>query len=68
VVLDGIEKGGVDALVVQNPFAIGYEGVRILADAVEGKTVPKQVPIESMIVDRSNLEEMKQKYPAALGL
>ncbi|HOK66600.1 MAG TPA: substrate-binding domain-containing protein [Anaerohalosphaeraceae bacterium] len=68
VVLEGIEKGGVDALVVQNPFAIGYEGVRILIEALEGKTVPKQVPIESMIVERENLEEMKQKFPAALGL
>ncbi len=68
VLLEGIESGGVEALVVQNPFAIGYEGVRIVVEAIEGKDVPAQVPIESMVVDRENLEEMKEKYPAALGL
>ena len=68
VLLEGIENGGVEALVVQNPFAIGYEGVRIVIEAIEGKKVPKRVAIESMVVDRSNLQEMKDKFPAALGL
>ncbi|HOT72301.1 MAG TPA: substrate-binding domain-containing protein [Anaerohalosphaeraceae bacterium] len=68
VLLEGIENGAIEALVVQNPFAIGYEGVRVLVDALQGKKVPSQVPIESMVVCRDNLEEMKQKFPAALGL
>lgn len=68
VLLEGIESGGVEALVVQNPYAIGYEGVKIVVEAIEGKEVSAQVPIESMIVDRENLEEMKEKFPAALGL
>ena len=68
VLLEGIEDGGVDALVIQNPYAIGYEGVRIVIEAIEGEQVPAKVPIESMIVDRSNLAEMKEKFPAALGL
>lgn len=68
VLLEGIENGGVEALVVQNPYAIGYEGVRFAIEAIEGRPVPPQVPIESMVVDRSNLAEMKEKFPAALGL
>ena len=28
----------------------------------------KNIPVESMIVDKDNLEEMKKKFPAALGL
>ena len=64
----GIEEGGVEALVVQNPFEIGYQGVKAAVDAIDGKEVPKKMPISSMIVDKNNLEEMKQKFPAALGL
>jgi ribose transport system substrate-binding protein len=68
VLLEGIENGGVEALVIQNPYAIGYEGVKFVIEAIEGRPVPPQVPIESMVVDRSNLAEMKEKFPAALGL
>ena len=68
ILLDGIEEGGVEALVVQNPFEIGYQGVKAAVEAIEGKDVPKKIPISSMIVNKDNLEEMKQKFPAALGL
>lgn len=68
ILIEGIEEGGVEALVVQNPFEIGYQGVKAAVDAIDGKEVPKKMPISSMIVDKNNLEEMKQKFPAALGL
>ena len=68
VLLEGIENGGVEAIVIQNPYAIGYEGVRIVIEAIEGKAAPPQVPIESMVVDQSNLARMKEEFPAALGL
>ncbi|HAS81277.1 MAG TPA: sugar ABC transporter substrate-binding protein [Verrucomicrobia bacterium] len=68
VLLEGIERGEVAALIVQNPFEIGYQGVRLVVEAIANRPVPKAYPIPSMIVDRSNLAEMKQKFPAALGL
>jgi ribose transport system substrate-binding protein len=68
ILIDGIAEGGVEALVVQNPFEIGYQGVIAAVSALEGKTVPKKMPIPSMLVNKDNLEEMKQKFPAALGL
>jgi len=68
ILLEGIANGEVDALVVQNPFEIGYSGVKILVDSINGKKVPKKVPIASMVVDSDNLEEIKEKFPAALGL
>ena len=68
ILIDGISEGGVEALVVQNPFEIGYQGVVAAVSAIEGKTVPKKMPIASMLVNKDNLEEMKQKFPAALGL
>jgi ribose transport system substrate-binding protein len=68
ILLNGIEEGGVEALIVQNPYEIGYQGVKAAAEALDGKEVPKRMPIPSMIVNKDNLEEMKQKFPAALGL
>ncbi len=68
VLLDGIEQGGVEALIVQNPYEIGYQGVKAAVAAINGEEVPKRMPISSMIVNKDNLEEMKQKFPAALGL
>lgn len=45
--IDEMGKGQIDAMVVQNPFAMGYEGVRLLSALVKGndevikKTLPK---------------------------
>ncbi|MBI9016372.1 MAG: substrate-binding domain-containing protein [Phycisphaerae bacterium] len=68
ILLEGIAAGEVEALIVQNPFEIGFQGVMIAVDTLEGISCPKKKPINSMIVDKNNLEEMKQKFPAALGL
>ena len=68
ILIEGIAEGKVEALVVQNPFEIGYQGVKAAVDALDGKTVPKKMPISSMIVNKDNLEQMKKEFPAALGL
>lgn len=68
ILLEGIESGSVDALIVQNPFEIGYKGVQTCVGAIEGNTPAKNIPIPSMVVNKTNLEEMKIKFPAALGL
>lgn len=66
--LDGVSAGHISALIVQNPDEIGYRGVNILVDVLEGKEVEAKVDVPSMVVDAGNLEEMKVKFPAALGL
>ncbi len=68
ILLEGIARGGVEALIVQNPFQIGYLSVKTCISAIEGNETTKNIPVESMIVDKNNLEEMKEKFPAALGL
>ena len=68
VLLEGIEKGEVDSLIVQNPFEIGYSGVKTAVELLDGKSVDKLKPIPSMIVDKANLEQMKADFPSALGL
>ena len=68
VLLEGIEKGEVDSLIVQDPYKIGYTGVKTAVDILDGKKVEKLKPIPSMIVDKNNLEAQKKENPAALGL
>ena len=68
VLLEGIEHGEVDSLIVQNPYEIGYSGVKTAVELLDGKKVEKLKPIPSMIVDKTNLEQMKAEFPSALGL
>lgn len=68
VLLDGIERGEVEALIVQNPFEIGYQGVILAMRALDGEALEKNNNVPSMVVDAANLEEMKKKFPSALGL
>ncbi len=68
VLLDGVANGGVEAIIAQNPFEIGYHGVRIAAKLLAGEEVPAEYPVASMIVNKQNLEEMKKQNPEALGL
>ena len=68
VLLDGIENGEVEALIVQDPYKIGFTGVKTAISLLNNQPVEKIIPIPSMIVDKDNLEEQKQKNPAALGL
>jgi ribose transport system substrate-binding protein len=68
VLVEGIEKGEVEALIVQNPYEIGYQGVQLVVKAIQGETNPKTVPIPSMVADRDSIEQLKREFPTALGL
>ncbi len=68
VLLEGIERGEVLAIIAQNPFEIGYSGVKTAVKLLKKQKVEKQVPVPSMVVDRANLQQMKKDYPEALGL
>jgi ribose transport system substrate-binding protein len=51
-------KGGVfDALVVQDPFKMGYEAVRTLADKLSGKTPEKRIDLKAVVVTRADLDK-----------
>ncbi|MBS1372040.1 MAG: substrate-binding domain-containing protein [Lentisphaeria bacterium] len=68
MLVDGVAKGKVDAVIVQNPFEIGRRGILRAVEAIENKPGEPFTPIPVFVVNRKNLEEMKRKYPAALGL
>ena len=45
-----------DVLVVQNPFKMGYEGVKTIVDVKNGKTPPKSIDTGVTVVTRDNLD------------
>jgi len=61
-----LERGTIQALVVQNPFKMGYEGVKTAIRAVRGETVEKQQDTGVAIVTKENMatpEMEKLLYP-----
>ena len=55
--VDGLQDGSVDALVVQNPYAMGYLGVESAYKLLNGQggELAKIVDTSTQIVDRNNL-------------
>ncbi|NOU67570.1 substrate-binding domain-containing protein [Paenibacillus sp. LMG 31461] len=53
--LELLQEGVIQATIIQNPFSIGYLGVKSAVDAIEGKTVPKRVETGLKAIDLSNM-------------
>ncbi len=53
--LNGIEGGVIDATIVQQPFEFGYQSVKLLKDAKDGKAVPASVDTGILTVKKNNL-------------
>lgn len=51
---DALEKGEIDALILQDPVKIGYLGVKAVAEYNSGKQPQKQVDVEPTLVTRDN--------------
>ncbi|GAH05701.1 unnamed protein product, partial [marine sediment metagenome] len=41
--VNGLKSGAIDSLVVQNPYKMGYEGVKAVIARLDGKEVPKHI-------------------------
>jgi ribose transport system substrate-binding protein len=59
--IDGLKTGVIDSLVVQNPFKMGYEGVKAVLDKLEGKEVPKRIDTGVWLVTKERLDEPEIK-------
>jgi ribose transport system substrate-binding protein len=55
--IEDLKEGSVDALVVQDPFKIGYESVRTIVDKLSGKEPPKRMDLSARIVRKADLEK-----------
>lgn len=56
LLLEGVRTGVVDSLVVQNPYKMGYEGVRTLIAALDGTKVERRLDTGVTLVTKDNLE------------
>ncbi|MDX1933417.1 MAG: substrate-binding domain-containing protein [Capsulimonadales bacterium] len=52
---DSLEKGDIDSLIVQNPFKMGYEGVRTIVDLKAGKTPEKRLDTGVSLMTKENM-------------
>ncbi len=55
--LDGLRAGQIDALVVQDPFKMGYEGVKAVVAQLHGQSVPKRIDTGVELITQARLAE-----------
>lgn len=53
--VSALKEGHISALVVQDPFKIGYESVRTMAEVLAGKPVEARIDTGATVVDRGNV-------------
>lgn len=59
--IEDLKEGSVDALVVQDPFKMGYESVRSIVDKINGKQPPKRIDLSAQVVNKADLEKPEVK-------
>jgi ribose transport system substrate-binding protein len=53
--LDMLQDGVIDATLIQNPFNIGYLGVKHAVEAMSGKQPPRRTETDTKIIDLENM-------------
>jgi ribose transport system substrate-binding protein len=64
--VEGLKKGDVQGLVVQNPMRMGYLGVKTIVDILQGRKVEKVVDTGVQLVTPENMDQPESKellYP-----
>ncbi|MGQ9456139.1 MAG: ABC transporter substrate-binding protein [Armatimonadota bacterium] len=57
--IDALRKGTIQALIVQDPYKMGYEGVRTAIAVLKGKSVPKRIDTGVKVVTMKNFRDPK---------
>ena len=55
--IEDLKSGAIDAMVVQDPFKIGYDGVKTLVEFLNGKTPPKQIDLNARVLMKEDLDK-----------
>jgi ribose transport system substrate-binding protein len=63
--VQAVREGTIDALVVQQPFRMGYEGVRAAVAALHHQPVAPRIDTGTVLVTRDNLESAEVKRAIA---
>jgi ribose transport system substrate-binding protein len=59
--VDDVRAGNIDSLVLQDPFQIGYQGLKTLLDQHAGHTPPKRIDLPPTLLTRDNMNESKMQ-------
>lgn len=60
--IDDLQSGIIDSLVLQDPFQIGYQGLKTLLDRHDGRTPPKRIDLPPTLVTSENLAEARIQH------
>jgi ribose transport system substrate-binding protein len=55
--VDALKSGQIDGLIVQNPYKMGYEGVKTIIDVINKKTVPEKEDTGATLVTKENMDQ-----------
>ncbi len=55
--IDDLNDASIQALVVQDPFKMGFEAVKTLVDKLNGITPPKQIDLPARVVTKADLDK-----------
>ena len=56
-----LKDGAIDAMIVQDPYRMGYEAVRTLVDKMAGRNPPKQMDLNAVAVRKTDLDQPEVK-------
>jgi ribose transport system substrate-binding protein len=59
--LKSVQDGTVAALLVRDPFRIGYEGVKTALAAVKGEQVPAAIAIGTSVITKANMNSARSQ-------
>jgi ribose transport system substrate-binding protein len=59
--IEDTQAGIIDAMVVQDPFRMGYEAVKTLVDKLNGKTPPKRIDLHARVITKADLDKPEVK-------
>jgi ribose transport system substrate-binding protein len=67
--IDGMKKGQIDGLVLQNPMFMGYTAVKTVVEHLRGAQVEKQIDTGAKLVTPENMDtpEIKELLHPDLG-
>ena len=55
--IEDLKAGIISAMVVQDPFKMGFEAVRSLVDKLNGKTPPKRMDLPAQVIEKQDLDK-----------
>src|SRR3984893_2356343 len=55
--IEDLKNGAIDAMVVQDPFKMGYQAVKTQVDHLRGITIPKRIDLSARVITKPDLDK-----------